>query len=108
MDSSAPHAPGSKGMLVSKEFPGGSPMCLHVWYFMYGGMRGSCKKDGIGKFRVFIQKQKRGGGTRRWELFKKCGNRGNKWQHKMITLNANKRKQPFKVAITRPLALCEI
>ena len=48
----------------------------------------------MGKFRVFIQKS-----TRRWEQFRKSGNRGNKWNYKQITLNKKKNKTPFKVRL---------
>lgn len=85
LDSSTSHAKGSKALLTSKEFPGGSTMCLQFWYHMFG-------RKGMGKFRVFIQKRKR-----RWEQFRKSGNRGNRWNYRQITINRNKNKTPFKV-----------
>lgn len=87
MDSSTSHAEGSKALLTSKEFAGGSSVCLQFWYHMFG-------RKGMGKFRVVIQKR-----TRRWELFKKSGNRGNRWNYKQITLNRKKNKTPFKVRL---------
>ena len=87
MDSSTSHAKGSKALLTSKEFPGGSAMCLQFWYHMFG-------RKGMGKFRVFIKKR-----TRRWEQFRKSGNRGKRWNYKKITLNKKKNKTPFKVIL---------
>lgn len=86
MDSSTSHAQGSKALLTSKEFPGGSSMCLQFWYHMFG-------RKGMGNFRVLIQTK------RKREQFRKSGNRGNRWNYKQITLNRKKTKTPFKVRL---------
>ena len=87
LDSSTEHAKASKGALISKEFPGGSPTCLHFWYHMYAS------KKGMGQLRVFVQK-----GAKRWLQYRKAGNKGNNWIYKTINLR-NKNKTPFKVGV---------
>lgn len=85
LDSSTEHVKASKGALISKEFPGGSPTCLHFWYHMYAS------KKGMGQLRVFVQK-----GAKRWLQYRKAGNKGNNWIYKTINLR-NKNKTPFKI-----------
>ena len=77
---------GHRGELISKQFPGDTAKCLQFWYHMYG--------NGMGSFRVFITRGKKG---RRWELFRKVGNRGSIWQYKGVNVKKHKRNRPFKV-----------
>ena len=77
---------GHRGELISKQFPGDTAKCLQFWYHMYG--------NGMGSFRVFITRGKKG---RRWELFRKVGNRGSNWQYKGVNVKKHKRNRPFKV-----------
>ncbi|KAM7441914.1 hypothetical protein ABFA07_009132 [Porites harrisoni] len=77
---------GHRGELISKQFPGDTAKCLQFWYHMYG--------NGMGSFRVFITRGKKG---RRWELFRKVGNRGSNWQYKGVNVKKHKRNRPFKL-----------
>ncbi|PFX28476.1 Meprin A subunit beta [Stylophora pistillata] len=85
LDSSTAHVKGSRGALISKEFPGVTPMCLHFWYHMYAS------RKGMGQLRVFVQK-----GAKRWLQYRKAGNKGKEWIYKKINLR-NKNKTPYKI-----------
>ena len=76
---------GDKGELISKEFSGASAKCLHFWYYMYGD-------GGMGTLRVFLKR-----GNKRWEQWKKIGNRGNQWLYRKVTLKKHKKNKPFRV-----------